>query len=153
MKSMIKAIAIAALLFSTMGIISCEDSSSDSSDSSSRSGDDQFLLTERVVLTTKDYIIYQEGDLPMNFHTSNNKYLVIPTSSTRIMLQRESCSGFSESDANSVGGTCVLKFYTSQVDYGSGKPYPIRPQEIWIRRAACEPQAPPDDSDCCNPCN
>lgn len=127
-----------ALTFAT----SCEDNNDSSSKSAS---DNNYLQEETVQIATHDYT--PSGVV---WRTADGKYAIMyDNSSTVIMMQRESCSGFSEGGSGDLHGTATIKFTQSEIDWSS-KPYLVVPSEIWVYRDECI--NPPSGGADCIPC-
>jgi hypothetical protein len=141
MKRLLVPLMAVLLIFSS---VSCEDDDKSSSN-------DNYLQTEMVEVGTHDNLtqVRQAGDSTKIFYTVDSKFAIIPTSSTTIMTQRESCSGFSDGSIGDIQEYkyCEIKFTQYQIDW-SEKPYEVRPTEIWVYRGECLYPVSTNSSDC-----
>ena len=142
-----KKIIFAILTFLCVCSLSCDDGDSKSSDN------DGYLQEDMVIIKSHDYT--SDGVI---YNTENGKYRIMYNSSTKLMTQRTSCSGFSEGETGDLkGGTTIqIKFSKDQIDW-SEKPYLVTPSEIWVYREECinpvEEEEEEEECNTCNPCN
>jgi hypothetical protein len=134
-----KIINILLSLLLVVSVCSCEKDS----------GPDDSLVTLEMTLTERNDIAYEKGDLGVTYVCSLGKYEVIPTSQTVILVQRDSCSGFSVGDINGLHGQlCEISYYDKDVQYVY-YPSRLRPQSIKAYNPNCIEQS----TNSCSPCD